>query len=99
MCPEGRRQELNAAGCEKVFTEQVSSAAQRPKLRATAAPAARLVLTILAGVATWERELMLERQCEGIAEAKAATKVGRRAFARSRALLELDEDCRASPSA
>jgi len=29
------------------------------------------VLTILAGVATWEREIMLERQREGIAKAKA----------------------------
>jgi hypothetical protein len=28
------------------------------------------MLTILAGVATWEREIMLERQREGIAEAK-----------------------------
>jgi hypothetical protein len=30
------------------------------------------MLTILAGVATWEREIMLERQREGIAKAKAA---------------------------
>jgi hypothetical protein len=30
--------------------------------------------TILAGVATWEREIMLERQREGIAKAKAAGK-------------------------
>jgi DNA invertase Pin-like site-specific DNA recombinase len=29
------------------------------------------MLTILAGVATWEREIMLERQREGIAKAKA----------------------------
>jgi hypothetical protein len=28
------------------------------------------MLTILAGVATWEREIMLERQRESIAEAK-----------------------------
>ena len=34
-------------------------------------PTARLMLTILAGVATWEREIMLERQREGIAKAKA----------------------------
>jgi DNA invertase Pin-like site-specific DNA recombinase len=32
------------------------------------------MLTILAGVATWEREIMLERQREGIAKAKAAGK-------------------------
>jgi DNA invertase Pin-like site-specific DNA recombinase len=29
------------------------------------------MLTILAGVATWEREIMLERQREGIAKAKS----------------------------
>jgi DNA invertase Pin-like site-specific DNA recombinase len=34
----------------------------------------RIMLTILAGVATWEREIMLERQREGIAKAKAAGK-------------------------
>ena len=34
-------------------------------------PTARLMLTILAGVATWEREIMLERQREGIAKAKS----------------------------
>jgi DNA invertase Pin-like site-specific DNA recombinase len=34
-------------------------------------PTATLMLTILAGVATWEREIMLERQREGIARAKA----------------------------
>ena len=31
----------------------------------------KLMFTILAGVATWEREVMLERQREGIAKAKA----------------------------
>jgi DNA invertase Pin-like site-specific DNA recombinase len=35
-------------------------------------PTSKLMLTILAGVATWEREIMLERQREGIAVAKAA---------------------------
>ena len=34
-------------------------------------PTAKLMLTILAGVATWEREIMLERQREGVAKAKA----------------------------
>src|SRR3954464_6041203 len=34
-------------------------------------PTSKLMLTILAGVATWEREIMLERQREGIARAKA----------------------------
>lgn len=37
-------------------------------------PTSRLILTILAGVATWEREIMLERQREGIAKAKAEGK-------------------------
>ena len=35
-------------------------------------PTSKLMLTILAGVATWEREIMLQRQREGIAKAKAA---------------------------
>jgi DNA invertase Pin-like site-specific DNA recombinase len=34
-------------------------------------PTSKLMLTILAGVATWEREVMLERQREGIAKAKS----------------------------
>ena len=37
-------------------------------------PTSKLMLTILAGVATWERDIMLERQREGIAKAKAAGK-------------------------
>jgi len=37
-------------------------------------PTSKLMLTILAGVATWEREVMLERQREGIAAAKAEGK-------------------------
>jgi DNA invertase Pin-like site-specific DNA recombinase len=37
-------------------------------------PTSKLMLTILAGVATWEREIMLERQREGIAKAKAVGK-------------------------
>jgi DNA invertase Pin-like site-specific DNA recombinase len=37
-------------------------------------PTSKLMLTILAGVATWEREIMLERQREGIAKTKAAGK-------------------------
>ena len=40
----------------------------------TRKPTSKLMLTILAGVATWEREIMLERQREGIARAKAAGK-------------------------
>ena len=117
--------DLTAAGVERIFGEQVSSAAKRVKLaeclafmregdvltvtkpdrlaRRTAEllsieadlskrgiglvvlsmggerldtrnPTSKLMLTILAGVATWEREIMLERQREGIAKAKAAGK-------------------------
>lgn len=42
-------------------------------------PTSKLMLTILAGVATWEREIMLERQREGIAKAKAEGKYRGRA--------------------
>jgi DNA invertase Pin-like site-specific DNA recombinase len=43
-------------------------------------PTSKLMLTILAGVATWEREIMLERQREGIAAAKQAGRyLGRKA--------------------
>ena len=43
-------------------------------------PTSKLILTILAGVATWEREIMLERQREGIAKAKGEGRyLGRRA--------------------
>jgi DNA invertase Pin-like site-specific DNA recombinase len=42
-------------------------------------PTSKLMLTILAGVATWEREIMLERQREGIAKAKSAGKYKGRA--------------------
>lgn len=47
-------------------------------------PTAKLNLTILAGVATWEREIMLDRQREGIAVARAQGKytTGRPASAR-----------------
>jgi len=45
----------------------------------TASPTARLMLTMLAAVAQFERELMLERQREGIAAAKAAGKFKGRA--------------------
>jgi hypothetical protein len=37
-------------------------------------PTSKLMLTILAEVATWEREIMLERQREGIAKAKSEGK-------------------------
>jgi DNA invertase Pin-like site-specific DNA recombinase len=114
---DAQERDLKAAGCEKVFSERVSSVASRAKLtdclsflrqgdvltvtkpdrlaRSTAEllsieadlskrgiglmvlsmggerldtrnPTSKLMLTILAGVATWEREIMLERQREGI---------------------------------
>src|ERR1700676_5393059 len=37
-------------------------------------PTSKLMLTILGGVASWEREIMLERQREGIAKAKSEGK-------------------------
>lgn len=119
---EAQDRDLRAAGCERVYLEQVSGVAPREQLRAVLAyvrggdvlvvtkpdrlarsttellqieadlskrdvglivlsmggerldtrnPTSKLMLTILAGVATWEREIMLERQREGIAKAKA----------------------------
>src|SRR3954469_4085997 len=126
----GQERDLTAAGATKLFTEQVSSVAQRAKLaeclaflrdgdvlmvtkpdrlaRSTAEllaieadlsrrsvglvvlsmggerldtrnPTSKLILTILAGVATWEREIMSERQREGIARAKGEGKYKGRA--------------------
>jgi DNA invertase Pin-like site-specific DNA recombinase len=125
-----QERDLKAAGCEKLYAEQVSSVATREKLAAvldyvregdvlmvtkpdrlarstaellgivealtakgvglvilsmggerldTRNPTSKLMLTILAGVATWEREIMLERQREGIAKAKADGKYQGRA--------------------
>ena len=52
----------------------------------TGTPTGKLMLTILGGVAEFERELMLERQREGIAKAKAEKKYkGRAQTARSKA--------------
>ena len=52
----------------------------------TATPTGKLMLTILGGVAEFEREIMLERQREGIAKAKAAGKYkGRAPTARAKA--------------
>jgi DNA invertase Pin-like site-specific DNA recombinase len=122
---DAQERDLRAAGCEKVFREQVSSVGQRDQLAACLAflregdvlvvakpdrlarntesllgivndltargvgvlvqsmggvpldtrnPTSKLMLTILAGVATWEREIMLERQREGIKRAQAEGK-------------------------
>lgn len=113
---------LKAAGCEKVFSEQVSSVAKRDQLEAaldylrdgdslvitkldrlarsvahlvaigerldakgvalkvldqaidTSTPTGRLMFNMLGSIAQFERELMLERQREGIAKAKAEGK-------------------------
>jgi DNA invertase Pin-like site-specific DNA recombinase len=117
--------DLKAAGAEKIFSEQVSSVAQRPKLaeclrflrdgdtlmvtkpdrlarstlellriseelaqarvglvihsmgldtRNGSNPTAKLMLSVLAAIAQFERDLMLERQREGIARARAEGK-------------------------
>jgi DNA invertase Pin-like site-specific DNA recombinase len=51
----------------------------------TRTPTGRLMLTILAGIAEFERELMLERQREGIAKAKGEGKYkGRKPTARAK---------------
>jgi DNA invertase Pin-like site-specific DNA recombinase len=123
--PDCQQRDLRGAGAEKMFTEQVSSIAQRGALKGclefmregdalvvtkpdrlarstaelltieadlsrrgigllvlsmggerldTRNPTSKLMLTILGGVATWEREIMLERQREGIAKAKGEGK-------------------------
>jgi DNA invertase Pin-like site-specific DNA recombinase len=52
----------------------------------TSNPTGKFILTVIAGVATWEREIMLERQKEGIAKARAEKKYkGRRPTAMMRA--------------
>lgn len=51
----------------------------------TSTPTGRLMLTMLGGIAQFEREIMLERQREGIAKAKAAGKYqGRKPTARAK---------------
>jgi DNA invertase Pin-like site-specific DNA recombinase len=52
----------------------------------TATPTGKLMLTMLGAIAEFERAMMLERQAEGIARAKAAGKYkGRKPTARERA--------------
>lgn len=133
---EAQVRDLTAAGCEKVFQEQVSSVdvahreqlahalefiregdtlvvtkldrlarsvahlmtildtlkAKKSELRIlsmgidTGTPTGKLMLTVLGGVAEFEREIMLERQREGIAKAKAEGKYkGRAPTARAKA--------------
>ena len=122
---EAQVRDLKAAGTKKIFSEQVSSVAQRPKLaeclrflregdtlmvtkpdrlarsthellkiseelaqagvglvihsmgldtRNGSNPTAKLMLSVLAAIAQFERDLMLERQREGIARAQAEGK-------------------------
>jgi DNA invertase Pin-like site-specific DNA recombinase len=125
------------AGCEEIFSEQVSALGQREKLREalrfirrgdtlvvtkpdrlarsttdllrivedlnqrgiglimlsmggqridTRAPTGKLMVTMLAAISEFERGLLLERQREGVAKAKADKKYkGRKPTARARA--------------
>ncbi|MGF1628538.1 MAG: recombinase family protein [Kiloniellaceae bacterium] len=133
---EAQVRDLTAAGCEKLFAEQVSSVdvERREKLSQaldfiregdtlvvtrldrlarsvahllaitdalkdkganlrilnmgidTSTPTGKLMLTVLGGIAEFEREIMLERQREGIAKAQAAGKYkGRKPTARAKA--------------
>lgn len=119
---EAQIRDLKAAGCQRIFSEQVSATGSREQLQAmlefvrdgdvvvvtkadrmarstadllaiigrleakgvglrvlamggaeldTRAPTGRLLLTMLGAIAEFERALMLERQREGIAKAKA----------------------------
>jgi DNA invertase Pin-like site-specific DNA recombinase len=127
---EAQKRDLEAAGCTRMFSEQLSSVdAQRPQLEAalefvregdtfvvtkldrlarsvggfvkivgdlerkkvalrilalgldTSTATGRLTLNVMSSVAQFEREIMLERQREGIAKAKAEGKYkGRRAL-------------------
>jgi DNA invertase Pin-like site-specific DNA recombinase len=124
---EAQLRDIDAAGCEKVFSEQVSSVGQREQLEAalefvrtkdtlvvtkldrlarstadllkieeqlqakgaalmvldldldTSSATGKLLFTMVAAIGAFERELMLERQREGIAKAKAEGKYKGRA--------------------
>jgi DNA invertase Pin-like site-specific DNA recombinase len=61
----------------------------------TATPTGRLMLNLLASISQFEREVMLERQREGVAKAKAEGKYkGRKPTARAKSdqILELDRE-------
>src|SRR5690349_22955234 len=131
---EAQLKELEQAGCEKVFREQVSSIAHRAQLEAaldfiregdvlvickldrlarstqhlleivdrvkrkgahlnvlnlgmdTSTATGKLLLTMIGAIGQFEREMMLERQREGIAKAKTEGKYkGRAPTARAKA--------------
>lgn len=134
---EAQKRDLGAAGCQKLFAEQVSSVATRDQLAAaldfvreadtlvvtkldrlarstadllalvskldqkgvalrildfgggsvdTKSPSGRLLLTMFGAMAQFEREVMLQRQREGIAAAKAAGRYkGRKPTAQAKA--------------
>src|SRR6516162_6386008 len=132
---EAQRRDLEAAGCTRIFAEQISSVADRPELAAAldylrdedtlvatkidrlarsvpdlldivartktegakveilnlgnldpGSVNGKLILTVLGAIAAFEREMMLERQREGIARAKAEGKYkGRKPTARNEA--------------
>lgn len=120
---EAQLRDLQAAGCEKIYQEQISSVAPREELKKaieyakegdvlivmktdrlarstahlleivqtlekkkvglqildnasmdTTSPTGKAFLTVLSAIAKLEREIMLERQREGIAKAKAEGK-------------------------
>ena len=133
---EAQQRDLKKYGCEKVFTEQVSSVAERDQLDAalsslrsgdklvcikldrlarsvqhlgqtierinsagaslvildmggtavdTSNATGKLILNVMSSVSQFEREMMLERQREGIAKAKAEGKYkGRKPTARAK---------------
>jgi DNA invertase Pin-like site-specific DNA recombinase len=130
---DAQLRDLQTAGCEKIFSEQVSSVGKRPQLEAaldfiregdalivtkldrlarstqhlleildtvraksadlsilnlgidTSTATGKLCATLIGAVGAFERELMLERQREGVARAKALGKYrGRKPTARAK---------------
>jgi DNA invertase Pin-like site-specific DNA recombinase len=134
---DAQLRDLKSAGCEEIFSEQVSAVAQRDRLKEalrfvrcgdslvvckpdrlarsttdllrivedldrrgvglimlsmggqqidTRSPTGKLMVTMLAAIAEFERGLLLERQKEGVAKAKADGKYkGRKPTARAKA--------------